>query len=276
MINEHTRVALAASAHPFLRAANVVQFGTDATRTGLVSTQRAEDVAALLTTLRRPRQVSWVVERLAALIGDDAARSLVDDLVSYRVLVPAATPAVLLIGHGELATALSTQLRVSGLHVRTPARNEALSRFLLRTDRWLPIAAVNSTELLGELAALNRLRHAAVVPVTQVDARVAVGPVCARPGPCPLCVRLYLLDRDENWAVVEEHGLLGAQGETAATAAGAAFAAVALRRLAGAPDPPGVSAPAPLPGQLGVVDPFAPTPVAHATVPPHPDCQVCF
>ena len=36
------------------------------------------------------------------------------------------------------------------------------------------------------------------------------------------------------------------------------------------------NAPAPTPGQLTVVDPFAPTPLATASVPPHPDCPVCF
>lgn len=276
MINEHTQVKLAGSAHPFLRAANVIQFGADATRTGLVTTDHAEDVAAVLATLLRPRQVSWVVDQLSALLGDAAARSLVDDLVSYRILVPSTKLAVLLVGCGALTTSLATQLGESGLLVRTPARGEALSRFLLRTDRWLPVAAVNATAQLGELAALTRLRHGPVLPVTQADARVVVGPVCARPGPCPLCARLYLLDRDANWDVVEQHVPFNAHGEAATAAAGAAFAAVALRRLAGVPDPPGVSAPAPTPGQLTVVDPFAPTPLATASVPPHPDCPVCF
>ena len=36
MINDNTRVKLAHGAHPFLRADNVMQFGADATRTGLV------------------------------------------------------------------------------------------------------------------------------------------------------------------------------------------------------------------------------------------------
>ena len=38
MINDNTRVKLAHGAHPFLRADNVIQFGADATRTGLVTT----------------------------------------------------------------------------------------------------------------------------------------------------------------------------------------------------------------------------------------------
>mgnify|MGYP007009231550 FL=1 len=160
--------------------------------------------------------------------------------------------------------------------MRTQARNEALSKFLLRGDTWVPVAAVNTTALLGELAALTRQRQGAVLPVTQVDARVVVGPVCARPGPCPLCVRLYLLDRDPNWPVVEQRAPLSVQGEPVAAAAGAAFAAVSLRRLAGVPDPPGVSAPKPDAGLLTVVDPFAPNPVSTATLPPHPDCAMCF
>ena len=276
MINNNSRVKLAQGAHPFLRADNVMQFGTDATRTGLVTTEHAKDVAALLGVLMRPRRLGWVVEQLAELIGAEAARSLVDDLVSYRVLVPAIKPEVLLVGHGRLATAVTARLRECGLDVRTQARNEALSKFLLRGDTWVPVAAVNTTALLSELAALTRQRQGSILPVTQVDARVVVGPVCARPGPCPLCVRLYLLDRDPNWPVVEQRAPLSVQGEPIAAAAGAAVAAVSLRRLAGAPDPPGVSAPKPDAGLLTVVDPFAPTQVSTATLPPHPDCAMCF
>ena len=276
MINDNTRVKLAHGAHPFLRADNVIQFGADATRTGLVTTEHAKDVAALLGVLMRPRRLGWVVEQLISLIGAEAARSLTDDLLSYRVLVPAAKPEVLLVGHGRLAAAVTARLRECGLDVRTQARNEALSKFLLHSEKWVPVAAVNTTAQLGELAALTRQRQGAVLPVTQVDARVVVGPVCARPGPCPLCVRLYLLDRDPNWPVVEQRAPLSVQGDPAPTAAGAAFAAVALRRLAGVPDPPGVSAPKLGAGVLTVVDPFAPTPVSTATLPPHPDCAMCF
>lgn len=276
MINNNSRVKLAQGAHPFLRADNVMQFGTDATRTGLVTTDNAKDVVALLGVLMRPRRLGWVLEQLAELIGAEAARSLVDDLLSYRVLVPAVKPEVLLVGHGRLAAAVTARLRECGLDVRTQARNEALSKFLLRGDTWVPVAAVNTTALLGELAALTRQRQGPVLPVTQVDARVVVGPVCARPGPCPLCVRLYLLDRDSNWPVVEQRAPLSVQGEPIAAAAGAAFAAMSLRRLAGVPDPPGVSAPKPDAGQLTVVDPFAPEPVSTATLPPHPDCAMCF
>ena len=276
MINNNSRVKLAQGAHPFLRADNVMQFGTDATRTGLVTTEHAKDVAALLGVLMRPRRLGWVLDQLAGLIGAEAARSLVDDLVSYRVLVPATKPEVLLVGHGRLAAAVTARLRECGVDVRTQARNEPLSKFLLRADTWVPVATVNTTALLGELAALTRQRQGSVLPVTQVDARVVVGPVCARPGPCPLCVRLYLLDRDPNWPVVEQRAPLSVQGEPIAAAAGAAAAAVSLRRLAGAPDPPGVSAPKPDAGLLTVVDPFAPTQVSTATLPPHPDCAMCF
>ena len=67
MINNNSRVKLAQGAHPFLRADNVMQFGTDATRTGLVTTEHAKDVAALLGVLMRPRRLGWVVEQLAEL-----------------------------------------------------------------------------------------------------------------------------------------------------------------------------------------------------------------
>lgn len=275
-IQTNTRVKLAATAHPFVRADNVIQFGTDATRTGMIETERAEEVAACLSTLLRPRRLGAVREQLGELLGQEAARSLIDDLVSYRVVIPAAKPAVLLIGRGTLASAVTAHLHESGVEVRTPARNEALSKFLLRGERWAPVAAVNATPLLSELAALTRQHRGPVVPVTQADARVVVGPVCGRPGPCPLCVRLYLLGRDPNWPVVEDNVPLSVHGEPLAAAAGAALAAVALRRFAGVPDPPGVSAPALKAGSITVVDPFAPVPVHSSTLPPHPDCALCF
>ena len=111
MINDNTRVKLAHGAHPFLRADTVIQFGTDATRTGLVTTEHAKDAAALLGVLMRPRRLGWVVEQLTSLIGAEAARSLTDDLLSYRVLVPATKPEVLLVGHGGVGTLLACAIR---------------------------------------------------------------------------------------------------------------------------------------------------------------------
>ena len=59
MINNNSRVKLAQGAHPFLRADNVMQFGTDATRTGLVTTEHAKDVAGALQ-LPLPHLAAWM------------------------------------------------------------------------------------------------------------------------------------------------------------------------------------------------------------------------
>ena len=64
--------------------------------------------------------------------------------------------------------------------------------------------------------------------------------------------------------------------EPVVVAAAAAAVATVVGRLAGLPDPPGVSAPAPVAGDVVVVDPYSPAPVSLMRVTPHPDCPMCF
>lgn len=258
------------------RGPNVLQFGADATRTGLV---RAPDAASILPVLRscgRPRRVDSLVGALAAHMEPQAAESLVHDLIAYRILVPAARLKVLATGAGPLASRTAELLSASGVEVRFPLREETLPRFMFRNGRDCPLIAFNSGRQVGDLVSAKRTLDRPFVPVTQVDARVFIGPIAAASGPCPMCAHLYHVDRDSNWNHVVDQVALDQYTEPLSLAAGAAAAALVVRRLLGVPDAPGVSAPPPGAGTLTIVDPFAPTPVAVTTLPQHPDCPVCY
>lgn len=270
------RVRLAPGARPFLRAPDVIQFGADATRTGMITTPFAEQLVGLLDAVHEPATLHSVEKRLAAVLGETGARSLIADLASYRLLIPVLQPTVLVLGHDELTARTREIIERNGVTHRRPVRNEAVSKFLNRYSGEFPLAVVNTPQLTAPLVNASRVRPGPVVPVTQLDARVVVGPVCGQPGPCVTCAHLYMCDRDPNWPRVAKRVPLDAHAQPLALHAGAAAAALLLCRLAGIPDPPGVSAPPPAPGTTVVVDPYAPQPVRRFTLGPHPDCPECF
>ncbi len=271
-----TKMQLADGCRPFMRTADVIQFGSDATRTGMISTPAAAKLLPLLESLERPKQMRGVVEMFARAVGESAAQSFVADLVSYRILVPVRQRRVLILGNCELSRHLREQLDAAGVEHRSPVRGESLGKFLLSNDPWMPLAIVNAPLKLAELAIEAKHRRGLILPVQQLDARVTVGPVCGVGGPCLMCVHLHHMDRDPNWEKIAARVPFGGPADPAALGAGAAASAVVLRRLVGLPDPPGVSAPEPRPGTVTVVDPFGPEPVARAQVPQHPDCPLCF
>lgn len=273
---DEARLQFAPGVRPFLRAPGVIQFGADATRTGMITTEHADKLLAELRKLARPRSTRAAVRGIGEHLGEDAARSLVADLVAYRLLVPERGPQALVIGGGALTTKIHEVLAGAGVTVRSPMPHEAAATFLKRHDPWPPIVAVNCDKIAGELAGAARSRRGPLVPVTHLDARVLIGPVCAAPGPCPMCAQLYLLERDPNWDLVCGHMPGGTSPEPTSLSAGAALAALAVRRLAGVPDPPGVSGPMPAPGEVISVDPFAAVPVTRTNLSPHPGCPVCF
>lgn len=277
-IHDGTTLQLAPGIRAFVRAPNVVQFGSDATRTGMISTTAATEVASRINRLREARTYSTIVGLLAGpLGGPEAARSVVADLVSYRLLVPARRQCVLVLGNGALASQATRLLDEAGVHTRSAVRGESLTRFLLRQDSSHPVVAFDPSVLSPKLDPVLNQRKGPFVPVTQIDARVFVGPVCQpKKGPCPHCIRLYLLDRDPNWDLVTRSRPASAVPEALSAHAGAVAAALLAGRLAGVPDPPGVSAPPPGPGTTVVVDPYGPEQVRTTTLSPHSDCPVCF
>lgn len=277
-MNARTALTLAPGVRAFLRAPDIVQFGSDATRTGMITTPGAAEVARRINRLKDARTHATVVHMLADPLGGIAeAESLVADLISYRLLVPASKPVVLTLGHGLLAAHTNTLLAEAGVETRSAVGGESPAKFLLRSDSWLPLVVFGEIVRASKVDEALRQRKGPIVPVTHLDARVIVGPVWVPvKGPCTICARLYLLDRDPNWDVVVSNRPANVTPEPISAHAGAAAAAIIARRLAGVPDPPGVSAPAPGPGTTLVVDPFGPEPVRTATLPPHSRCPVCF
>ena len=273
---------LAPGVRVLLRGSNALQFGLDATRSGVIETPLAGALKPILSALSTPRIREDVVASLSECgMTAGAALSLVDELISYRVLVVEQTPSLLLFGSGALYDALSTLLRASNVAVRTPLKSEPLRRTLSSAATSVagcPVAFVDDFSHSLDTARVVRDSGRPVLPVHTVDARVFIGPLClGRPGPCLQCAHLYLQQRDARWDhLIHELDSSSAVADPATVAAGAAAASAVLRRLSGVPDPPGVSAPPPRRGDLLVADPFGPHALTHSRLTPHPRCRLCY
>ena len=254
-----------------------MQFGLDATRTGIIETPRATELAALISAVSTPTPIHQLIRSVSIHVGASAAESLVADLVAFRILVPADPVPVVLLGHSALAKQLTKLLRTSDVEVRAPMRNTTDERFVARADDWLPVVSVDQLGVAGDVARMTKHRAGAVIPVSMVDSRVIVGPLHTGPGvACPLCSALHLADVDSGWEDALSQFPAGPHSpDPVVLAAGIAAAATYIRRVAGVPDPPGVTAPHPVPGELMVADPFAPTTVKRSIVRPHPRCGAC-
>ncbi|MGY6462897.1 hypothetical protein ACXIUA_03075 [Corynebacterium sp. UMB8791] len=273
-----TVIALAMGVQILSRGPHALQFGLDATRSGIIEVGDARAVAAVLDSLSTPRPLPEVVRRLAVSMDADAARSLIQDLIAYRVLVEVSRPEVLLIGTSTLANTLVETLRASGIHVRSPEPTQPLSRFLFDAPSPLPLIIVDQAHRTRALAAYTRHRTGPVLPVLQIDTRVLIGPYAVGvEGPCLICREHYLLERDPQWAAIAAAAPAGVRNpDPVVIQAGVAAAATMTRRICQLPDPPGVAAPDPRTGDTLLVDPFNRTPLKTLRLQPHPDCPLCF
>lgn len=268
-VNTWSLVQLAKGSTVFQRGPNLVQFGLDATRTGIIETACAADLVLLLRATHNPISTHHLISALAELIGYDAARSLTADLVSYRILVPAESRHIALIGASPLAKQLSDFLATCGFTV---------SANLESTDSWVPLVAVDQLAHASAVARMARHRAGAAVPVTQIDSRVIIGPIrFASTDPCLACANAHFEDIDVLWRdTLAENTPGSADPDPVVAAAGVAAAATVIRRVSGIPDPPGVSAQPVSPGEMVVIDPFGPRPVTTREIAPHPRCRVCY
>lgn len=276
-ISGFTRLRLADGVSVVQRGPSMVQFGLDATRTGIVETGFAEELCALFDAPFQPRTHPQLIRDVGQFLDAEAARSLVADLLSYRILVPAEPRPVVVFGTSALAEAVREVLSRSGFVVRSPLRREPDPGILAIAEEWWPLVIVDHPRAVV-MARLTKQRTGPVIPVTTLDSRVCVGPIRLGPGdPCPACLPCYLVDRDAGWLDVAARFPSGpAQPDPVVLAAGATATAAMVRRAAGYPDPPGVSAPSPEPGQIVVVDPFGPQRVTTSRLLPHPRCPVCY
>ncbi|WP_156806856.1 hypothetical protein [Corynebacterium capitovis] len=249
----------------------------DATRSGIIETPLASSLLPALETLHNPTTLEVFAQRADrdAGISLEAARSLVADLLSYRIVVSAPPRTLILLGSGPLADALTPALTHARLRVRRPLLGEPLPHFLASADPTAVLAIVDELAAAPLIAARSRHRTGPVVPISTVDSRVFIGPVgIGRSGPCPRCCHLYHRDRDSSWDRVIGHA--PTEPDPVVVLAGAAAAGRILRRLCAVPDPPGVSAPDVARGTRVIVDPYSPVPETHEVLSPHPSCPVCY
>ena len=277
-VNEFTQVRLADGVVVTQRGPAMLQFGADATRTGVVETAEADRLSSLFDAPFTPRPIRYLIHQLRPIVGGDAARSLVADLMAYRILVPTDPATVSLIGATPLADALTNVLGRSGCLLRSTESAEVGPDIFDQLSGTGPLVVVDQPHLAEAIARYTRASEAPVVPVTTLDSHVVVGPVRLRPSdPCPACLDAYLRERDAGWERVRDNLYAQRCAPSAAViAAGAAAAAVVVRRLAGVPDPPGVSAPPPASGECVIADPFGPHPTLAVVLERHPDCTVCY
>jgi len=275
-----TPVRLAPGVSVFVRAPHTLQFGLDATRTGIIETPYATELAQLIDGTLEPISLHHLTRSLQSRIraASGTAESLIADLLSYRIFVPVIDLPVLVLGKSPLAAELKSQLASSGIQVRVPLTPETEPDFVVAADQSAPLVLVDQLPHATQFAQLVKYRTGPTVAVSLFDSRVLIGPLrTSATDPCQACVQQYLRDRDAGWDTAAEHVPQGPRcPDPVLVRAGGAAAAVFIRRVAGVPDPPGVSAPHPVPGEFHVADPFAPVPLAVHQLQRHPDCPVCF
>ncbi|RNE48727.1 hypothetical protein C5L39_05285 [Corynebacterium alimapuense] len=261
----------------FLRGRDAVQFGLDATRAGIIETTHAPMIVATLLSANRPRSQAELLSGLCtAGLSAEAARSLIDDLLAYRILIPCAQHSVIVLGRGPLAETTSTVLRNSGVVVRSPIRGESEFSYLASAEVNAPVLVIDRLAHAKAMAPMLTRFARTWLPGAVIDRRGLVGPVrIADRGPCPLCLDLHRTDTDAYWhRVVTQLPGGPSTPDAVVVAATAAQLAVWALNLLQIPSPAGVADLVLAPGSLLNVDPFGSS--SRATLTTHPRCPVCF
>lgn len=268
---------LAAGAHVFLRGHDALQFGLDATRAGIIETARAPVLMATLLSARRPRPRSELLDGLVtAGLSREAAASLLDDLIAYRILIEQVDREVILLGRGLLAQHLTELLTAKGITVRSPIRGESEFAYLSATRVGVPVVVVDRLAHSKAMAPMLSRFARTWVSCSVIDHQGVIGPLrIGSQGPCPLCADLHRTDADAFWhRVVTQLPGGPARPDPAVLAATAAQTAVIVAELVGCPPPPGHAPPVLRPGAVHTVDPWSG--VRRETMSVHPRCPVCF
>lgn len=278
LLDDSTLVTLGHGVHVLARGDDAVQFGVDPTRSGVIETQVARALIGVLSDADWPLEIGELRDQLVSGCGVDSteARTLIDDLCAYRILISPDPVAVALLGTTPLAREVRRLLGGSGVTVRIPLINEDTTAFLDRQAQ-SPLVVVDRAHDYWKLGRSCKDHPNWVVPVLSLDSRVIVGPVTRNgSGPCPTCALMRLHDRDTHFSqAVEDASKRPRTMDAVVAAAGAAAVTLVVRRLAGVPDPPGVIAAAPEPGWAAVIDPLGPQLITAFDVETHPLCPVC-
>lgn len=257
------------------REPGMVQCGMDATRVGVLEAH--PQLASVLNRLRTPL-TRQTIENLIARTGlsPAAARSLVDDLISYHILWPEPRlQRIAVLGNSVLADELRDALLGDHFQPRTPLHTETAADYIDNVAGYLPIVAV---DMLGGAVDWARALHrstATWLPVSMLDARGIIGPVRVNgAGPCPMCAHLHRIDADAQWHEVAQRADAAARpGDPIVRTAVVMHAVVTIRRLMGRPSPPGAPQARPLAGELREIDPYGMD--QHRFVLEHPRCPYC-
>lgn len=194
-------VLLDASAQILIRPDSAIQFGVDATRSGVleVEPQLAAGIVPVLLALRKPTAIGVVVDKLtAAGMREAAATTLLEDLLALGVLREAAAPQILLLGAGTLVDATAALLEAGGLRPRTPLPRETTVEFLRMPAS--QVLVLNRLAHTTTLAPLLARRAPTYLSAALLDSRGLIGPGRrAAHGPCLMCVDLHRSDIDPHW-----------------------------------------------------------------------------
>lgn len=281
-ISERTHFILSPDIGIFLRDSTHIQFGLDSTRAGIIESPNAALLVDVLRTAQhdQPRtQFQWERTFAAAGMTMLAARSLLHDLVEYRIMRALHTSRrIVVLGDSPLAASIRQMCFARGLGVRSPLDWESLQVYLSTMEPGTVVLAIDQLHQAPEIAAaLHALPDSCSwMPISIVDARGFIGPLRIKDsGPCPLCFELHRAAFDPRWAVITRQlATTTIAPDEQVLAAVTAQAAVIIDWLAGRPLPPGAPHRRFYAGELFDIDIYGKS--QHQLVGPHQQCPACF
>lgn len=281
-ISERARYFLSTDIGIFLRDETHIQFGLDSTRAGIIESHNAETLVEILRAGQHEgARTRYQWERAFAAGGMSmlAARSLLHDLVEYRIMhLETAPPRVVILGDSPLAQSIRKMCFDRGLGVRSPLDWEALGVYLSTMEDDTVVLAVDQLYRTPKVAAaLHSLPETCSwMPISLVDSRGFIGPLHLKgKGPCPLCFELHRAAFDPRWAVITEQleeTIIAPNDQV--LAAVTAQAAVIIDWLTGRPFPPGAPHKRFYAGELFDIDIYGKS--QHQLVGAHAQCPACF
>lgn len=278
LAHDYAQIRLAPGTHAIVREPTTLQFGIDATRCGLIELDQATEVASIIEHLRQPHSVKQAVAKLTRYLDEDQARSLLSDLIEYRILIPPVRGEVLLLGNSALARTLKSMLTRSNITAISPEKKETEVHFLRNRNPLLPLVVVDKNDRSSEIMSSARSRFGPILPVTLLDTRGIVGPLSiGLRGPCLVCTALHHQERDPLWPKLAQKLPTGPlYPDPVVLEAVALSATIYIRKLCGIPAAPGITSQQPQIGERITIDPFHMMTHTREILAMHPDCPLCF
>lgn len=282
-LNRRTNLVLHPAAQVIVRGNSAVQFGLDASRAGILTTDRARDLAHVLTRLERPCPEGFLRARLRA-IGFTAhdIDGILEELRAYGVVRAHRGHAVVVIGHSPLTTATVRLLRDTGISVYRATSAADEQELLTNADDHRPLVLIDRPATSADDALALVQHRASSVAVSLLDSRGFLGPVrVGGEGPCPLCVQLHWVTHDEYFhrittRLFDPDANRPLRQDPVAVAATAAGAAALTARVLGLGYGPQLLNGFPAPGLSLVIDPYDPDQGHRFHLERHPGCPACF